>query len=74
MPGAFGLRLGSGLIRAGSIVTSPIIFSNIGFVIKPGLSIAGISPVKSTMVDSIPMPTAPPSRIMSIRPVISSAT
>ena len=43
-------------------------------VINPGLSIVGISPVRSTMVDSIPIPTAPPSITASMRPSISSIT
>ena len=34
----------------------------------------GTSPVTSTMVDSTPMPTGPPSRIISIFPFMSSHT
>ena len=48
--------------------------SSIFLVIYPGRSMVGVSPVRSTIVDSIPMPTAPPSSIISIRPSISSIT
>ena len=34
----------------------------------------GLSPVMSTIVDSMPMPTGPPSRTISILPFISSIT
>ena len=49
-------------------------FRSISSVIYPGLKITGISSVKSTIVDSKPIPTRPPSRIMSILPFISSYT
>ena len=40
----------------------------------PGRSTIGVSSVRSMMVDSIPMPTGPPSIIMAILPLRSSAT
>ncbi len=48
--------------------------SSISFVIYPGRRISGISSVRSRIVDSIPIPTAPPSRISGILPSISAAT
>ena len=47
---------------------------SISSVMKPGLSITGTSPVTSTIVDSRPMSTAPPSITMSILPSRSSMT
>ena len=56
------------------MITSPIICSNIFLVIKPGRKIVGTSPLTSMIVDSIPIPTGPPSIIYSIFPFISSIT
>ena len=42
--------------------------------VDAGRSSMGTSPVTSTMVDSTPMPTGPPSRIISIFPLMSSHT
>ena len=61
-------------VIAGSIVTSPTISLIISGVIYPGRNIVGLSPVMSTIVDSIPIPTAPPSMIISILPSISCCT
>ena len=57
-----------------SICTSPTTSSNISFVIKPGRRMVGIPSVRSTIVDSMPIPTAPPSKIIGMIPFISSAT
>ena len=59
---------------AGSTSTLSQIFLNISRVTAPGLRSVGISDVRSMMVDSTPIPTAPPSIIISILPFISSNT
>ena len=61
-------------VTAGSIFTLGSTSSNISFVIYPGLKIVGVSVLISIIVDSIPIPTAPPSRINGILPCISSYT
>ena len=74
MPGAFGAFLLSSPRRVSSTLTSPISSSNISAVIAPGRRIIGGVTVISRIVDSSPISTAPPSRIMSIFPSRSSAT
>ena len=75
MPGALGCISGvSGFVSTGSNSIFPSTPSSISGVIAPGRSSAGTLPVRSTMVDSSPTATAPPSRIMSIFPPRSSAT
>ena len=46
----------------------------ISYVINPGLKIIGGLTVTSMIVDSSPIPTIPPSIIISIRPSMSSIT
>ena len=59
---------------AGSISTWPTVSRSISMVIAPGRRSVGISPDTSTIVDSTPIPTAPPSMIISIFPSMSSMT
>ena len=61
-------------IKVSSTATSPITSLNISFVIAPGLRIIGGVTVISRIVDSTPISTLPPSRIISILPLKSSAT
>ncbi len=74
MPGAFGCAKGSSVSSAGSVPTSPSTDSNMERVTKPGRKIMGVSLVISTIVDSKPSTESPPSKIMSMRPAISSIT
>ena len=74
MPGAFGCTLLSVIRSPRSIRTSPSVSFNISSEIYPGLKTTGTSSVKSTIVDSRPIPTCPPSMIISIASPRSSST
>ena len=62
------------MINVLSMSTSPISSVSISFVIAPGRKIIGGVTVISRMVDSTPISTAPPSKIISILPLKSSST
>ena len=75
MPGALGLiSAPMGPRMAGSIFTSSSTSRSISMVMAPGRSTVGIRQDTSTMVDSTPMPTGPPSIIISMRPFMSCQT
>ena len=59
---------------AGSNATCPNTSSNISLCYITGAQYHRASPVRSMMLDSIPMPTFPPSIIISTRPSISWIT
>ena len=75
MPGAFGFLVSSAVMMPGSMITSsPRTLESICGVMYPGRKTIGFDSVRSIIVDSIPMPTGPPSSIIAIFPFKSSAT
>ena len=74
IPGAFGLISPlTGPRITGSISTCPSVSRSISIVIAPVLKVSEPHST-STIVDSTPIPTAPPSITISIFPSISSMT